>query len=247
MIFDSHTHIEKGIIQPIEVGLNDYDLDVIGKNYICNFPELLDTYLKYKTNEDSLCYIYHFRDDAEITKTIDLLNNGTVQGLKIHSRIQRIQRSDYDLICEKLKVIDEKVPVILDAWYYGSELKYNPDLEGLIQIAKSQPNRNFVIAHAGGYRIIDYFYHTRELENVHYDLSLTTQYLSDSSLYLDLKKFIKWIEKDRIMFGSDYPYASPKGQFNLIDQIVRDLQLTSSEQERINLINATRIYRGIKP
>lgn len=245
MIFDSHTHIEKGIIQPIEVGLEDYDLEVIGKNYICNFPELLETYLKYKTNEDSLCYVYNFREESEITKTIDLLNKGIIQGLKIHSRIQKIQRSDYDLICEKLKVIDEKVPVILDAWYYGSELKYNPDLEGLIQIAKSQPNRNFVIAHAGGYRIIEYFYHTRELENVHYDLSLTTQYLSDSSLYLDLKKFIKWIEKDRIMFGSDYPYASPKEQLDLINQISVESKLTISVKESINLINATRIYRRI--
>ena len=174
------------------------------------------------------------------------MNKGIIQGLKIHSRIQKIQRSDYDLICEKLKFIDEKVPVILDAWYYGSELKYNPDLEGLIQIAKSQPNRNFVIAHAGGYRIIEYFYHTRELENVHYDLSLTTQYLSDSSLYLDLKKFIKWIEKDRLLFGSDYPYASPKEQLDLINQIAGESKLTISEKESINLINATRIYRRIK-
>jgi predicted TIM-barrel fold metal-dependent hydrolase len=146
------------------------------------------------------------------------------------------------LICERLQRIDEKVPVILDAWYYGSELKYNPDLEGLIQIAKSQPNRNFVIAHAGGYRIIEYFYHTRELENVHYDLSLTTQYLRDSSLYLDFKKFIKWIEKDRILFGSDYPYGLPKMQYENIRLIMDELQINRLDKDKISFKNAKRIY-----
>jgi predicted TIM-barrel fold metal-dependent hydrolase len=243
MIFDSHAHIEKGIINPLEVGLEGYDLEVTGKNYICNFPNLLDTYLKYKTSADTLCYIFDFRDEVQIAKTKELLQVGTIQGLKIHSRIQKIHRAEYDLICERLQMIDEKVPVILDAWYYGSELKYNPDLEGLIQIAKSQPNRNFVIAHAGGYRIIEYFYHTRELENVHYDLSLTTQYLSDSSLFLDFKKFINWIEKDRILFGSDYPYGSPAEQFKSVDSILKEYDCNSSERERILALNGKRLYK----
>jgi predicted TIM-barrel fold metal-dependent hydrolase len=243
MIFDSHAHIEQGIVNPIEVGLEGYDLEVIGKNYICNFPNLLETYLKYKSSADSLCYIFDFRDEVEITKTKELLQTKTIQGLKIHSRIQKIQRSEYDLICERLQMIDEKVPVILDAWYYGSELKYNPDLEGLIQIAKSQPNRNFVIAHAGGYRIIEYFYHTRELENVHYDLSLTTQYLSDSSLYLDFKKFMKWIEKDRLLFGSDYPYGSPAEQYKSVDSILKEYNCSNNERERILALNGERLYK----
>jgi predicted TIM-barrel fold metal-dependent hydrolase len=243
MIFDSHAHIEKGIINPLEVGLEGYDLEVTGKNYICNFPNLLETYLKYKTSADTLCYIFDFRDEVEIAKTKELLQAGIIQGLKIHSRIQKIQRAEYDLICERLQMIDEKVPVILDAWYYGSELKYNPDLEGLIQIAKSQPNRNFVIAHAGGYRIIEYFYHTRELENVHYDLSLTTQYLSDSSLFLDFKKFINWIEKDRILFGSDYPYGSPAEQFKSVDSILKEYNCNSSERESVLALNGERLYK----
>jgi predicted TIM-barrel fold metal-dependent hydrolase len=243
MIFDSHAHIEKGIINPVEVGLEGYDLEVTGKNYICNFPNLLETYLKYKTSADTLCYIFDFRDEVQIAKTKELLQAGTIQGLKIHSRIQKIQRAEYDLIWERLQMIDEKVPVILDAWYYGSELKYNPDLEGLIQIVKSQPNRKFVIAHAGGYRIIEYFYHTRELENVHYDLSLTTQYLSDSSLYLDFKKFIKWIDKDRILFGSDYPYGSPAEQFKSMDSILKEYDCNSSERESILALNGQQLYK----
>ena len=243
MIFDSHAHIEQGIVNPLELGLEGYDLDVIGKNYICNFPNLLETYLKYKSSADSLCYIFDFRDEVEIIKTKEILQSKTIQGLKIHSRIQKIQRDEYDLICERLQMIDEKVPVILDAWYYGSELKFNPDLEGLIQIAKSQPNRNFVIAHAGGYRIIEYFYHTRELENVHYDLSLTTQYLSDSSLYIDFKKFIKWIDKDRLLFGSDYPYASPAEQFKKVDSILKEYNCNSSEREGVLALNGQRLYK----
>jgi len=243
MIFDSHVHIEKGIVNPIEVGLEGYDLEVIGKNYICNFANLLDTYLTFKTSEDSLCYIFDFRDEDQIVKTKELLQNKTIQGLKIHSRIQKIQRAEYDLICERLQLIDEKVPVILDAWYYGSELRYNPDLEGLIQIIKSQPNRNFVIAHAGGYRIIEYFYHTKELDNVHYDLSLTTQYLSDSSLYTDFKKFIKWLEKDRILYGSDYPYGSPIIQYKKVDLILKEYNICGNERDKVLKLNGKKLYQ----
>ena len=242
MIFDSHAHIENGIVNPREIGLENYDLEVDGKNFICNFPHLLKTYLKYKSENDSLCYIFDFKSDIEINNVLSLIENKQIQGLKIHSRIQKIVREDYDLICEKLKKIDINVPVILDAWYYGSELKYNPNLEGLIQIAKSQPERKFVIAHSGGYKIIEYFYHTRELENVVYDLSLTTQYLSDSSLYLDFKKFIKWIDSSRILFGSDYPYASPKFQFELISDVLINFGKSKNDLDSIFSENGRKLY-----
>ncbi len=242
LVFDSHVHIETGIVKPVTIGLNGYDLEVYARNFICNFPELLNDYVEYKTDRDTLCYIFNFRDDSEIKNINSHIKSNKIQGLKIHSRIQKIKRDEYDIISKKLKLIDEGIPVILDAWYYGSELKHNPDIEGLIQIAKSDPERQFIIAHAGGYRIIEYFYHTREVENISFDISLTTQYLQDSSLFMDLKKFIKWIGSDRILFGSDYPYASPKLQFDLISDILSGTGKTLDDKEKIFFENGRRIY-----
>lgn len=242
MIFDSHSHIERGIVNPQIIGLSEYDLPVEGKNLICNFPELLPAYLKHKTNQDSLTYIFDFRNVTSITEVKDMLNTSTIQALKVHSRIQKIEYSEYEQVEYALRDIPTNVPVILDAWYYGSDLKYNPSLEGIISIIKMQPDRKFVIAHAGGYRIIEYFYHTRDLDNASYDLSLTTQYLSDSSLFIDLKKFLRWIPTERILFGTDFPYASPKGQYDLLLQILSSLQITSSEYDSILYENGFNTY-----
>lgn len=243
MIFDSHSHIERGIVNPQIIGLSEYDLPVEGKNLICNFPELLPAYLKHKTSQDSLTYIFDFRNDTSITEVKDMLNTSTIQALKVHSRIQKIEHTEYEQVEYALRDIPMNVPVILDAWYYGSELKYNPSLEGIISIIKKQPNRKFVIAHAGGYRIIEYFYHTRDLDNAYYDLSLTIQYLKDSSLFFDLKKFINWIDSSRILFGSDFPYSSPNHQSIILKEICTNLNFNTSKIYSIFYENGYFMYK----
>jgi hypothetical protein len=60
LIFDSHVHIEKGIIKPQIVGFEGYDLTVDRKNLICNFPHLLNDYLNYKSENDTVSYIFDF-------------------------------------------------------------------------------------------------------------------------------------------------------------------------------------------
>jgi len=237
LIFDSHVHIEKGIIDPQIVGFEGYDLTVERKNLICNFPHLLNDYLNYKSENDTVTYIFDFRSELEIEKVKKLLLEQKISALKVHSRIQKISKDEYAEVEYKLREIPSHVPVILDAWYYGSELEYNPQIEGLIYIIKKQPNRKFVVAHSGGYKIIEYFYHTRELDNIIYDLSLTPQYLSDSSLFVDFKKFIKWIAPYKLMFGSDYPYGSPKLQLEILESCKVDFEKVLNQ-------TASEIYRG---
>lgn len=242
MIFDSHVHIERGLREKKTVAWSDYDLEVDGKNLICNFPELLDDYRRHVGPYDSLSFIFGFRERADLEKVGVLLASGVIQALKVHSRIQRITRDEYGQVEASLREVSADVPVILDAWYYGSDLAWNPSLEGIIEIIRSQPERRFLIAHAGGYRIIEFFYHTRELENVSYDLSLSTQYLADSSLFTDLKKFLRWIPTERILFGSDYPYASPRFQYEALTGLFDDLGWSADKRELVLSENAKNLF-----
>jgi predicted TIM-barrel fold metal-dependent hydrolase len=129
--------------------------------------------------------------------------------------------------------LDENIPIIYDAFYYGEDIIYQPNLKELIKLVNEFPERKFIIAHAGGYEILKYYFHLRTLTNVGYDLSLSLQYLEDSSCREDLKKLIKFTPKEKIFFGTDYPFASPSNQVQILNQIFNELGLTEDEKEGI--------------
>lgn len=129
--------------------------------------------------------------------------------------------------------MDENIPIIYDAFYYGDEIQFQPNLKELVNLVKAFPNRRFIIAHAGGYEILKYYFHLRTLTNVGYDLSLSLQYLEDSSCRQDLKKLIKFTSKEKLFFGTDYPFASPSNQVQILNQIFYELGLTDKEKEGI--------------
>ncbi|MES2963867.1 MAG: amidohydrolase family protein, partial [Bdellovibrionota bacterium] len=87
-----------------------------------------------------------------------------------------------------------------------------------------------------------YYVHLRKLENVHHDLSLCLQYYEDSSLLMDFKKLIKWTDKKKMMFGSDFPDFSPKKQYELLMKICDELKLSVEDREAISFKNARDLY-----
>lgn len=242
-VFDAHVHIEKGIDSYSVVGLNDYDAIVSGKNYICNSFSLLQAYQEVTSSKDTLTLIFDFRNEANLIYTQKLINEKKVAALKVHSRIQKIEASEYDLLISKLVDIDDRIPIVLDAWYYGSEYDYIPSLKYNLKIVKSFPRKQFIIAHSGSYKILEYFFHFRDLPNVYYELSASLQYLYDSSVSVDLKKLIKWTPANKILFGSDYPYGSPLLQIKILNEIIEELVISPNEAEQIFYGNAKRIYK----
>ena len=232
LIADSHVHIEDSLV--------NYDLEVEFKNVIFNYVE---NYKKLKGalgSEDTVSLIFDYKNNLDF-----ILNEASrIDAYKIHTRYQKIGDEDYGELIIHLKKADSTKPIILDAFYYGSDYKHQPDLENYIKLIKSFPERKFVIAHSGGYRILEYFFHLRDLGNVFYELSLSLQYLSDSSHFLDLMKLIKFTSKDKIIFGSDYPFASPLQQFEILKDIFKRLNISQEEQRMILHDNALKVYKN---
>ena len=121
---------------------------------------------------------------------------------------------------------------------------YQPSLQSIINIAQEFPDKKIIVAHSGGHKVLEYFFHLRTLENVYYDLSFSLQYLSDTSCFLDLIKLIKYTNKNKIMFGSDHHWASAKFQFDVLNGIFEKLQLNQEEKQKIVFDNSQEVFFG---
>ena len=182
-----------------------------------------------------------------ITKKIkELHDEGQIEALKIHSRILKIDESDYPYLFDSLKLFDPKVPIIYDGFYYGSDIEYRPRLEKLIELTRMYPKLPIIVAHSGGYEILKYFLHLMKIENIYYDLSLSLQYFHDSSLYLDFKKLIKFSNRNKIMFGSDFIDGNPRNQFEILQTMFDELSLPLGDRLNINYNNAYNLFKAKK-
>ncbi len=221
-IFDCHLHIEKG--------LNEYDLKISGGNIIFNFVDSYHKYAHlYPTFSHTLIFDYKNNFDLVANK----IKEKSISAIKIHSRIQQISEEDYSTLVEHLRKAEVKCPIIYDAFYFGSEFDFQPSLKGLIKLATELPHLNIIVAHCGGHKILDYFFHLREFKNIYFDLSFSLQYLNDTSCRTDLLKLIRYTNKEKIFFGSDYPFANPTIQFNNLMNIFDEIKLDNQDQQKI--------------
>ena len=135
------------------------------------------------------------------------------------------------------------IPIIYDAFYYGDEIKFKPALENLIQLAKAFPYLPIIVAHSGGYEMLKYFFHLRQINNIYYDLSLSLQLLWDSSVFLDLIKLVKFTDKSRILFGSDYPGAKPDLELSILRDVCNKLNLSQEQIHQIMYQNSVQLFK----
>ena len=185
-LFDCHVHVEKG--------LDKYDLEPDYKNIIFNTIESYSTHFEqYVSEKHFFSLIYDFK--GQIDFVLEQIEQKKVQALKIHSRFQEISDDEHHTLINHLGETKVNLPIIYDAFYFGKGYQYQPNLFRLIDMLEAFPDRKFIVAHSGGYEIIKYFFHLREFSNVYYDLSLSLQYLHDSSQFADLKKLIRYTDK----------------------------------------------------
>jgi len=232
-VFDCHVHIDND--------LSAYDLKGV-KQYNIIFNSI-DSYLQHKINlphNSSVSLIFDWKNNLDFV--LNEIESNRVQVLKFHSRIQKIKKEEYTVFAEKLNLVNPSVPVIIDAFYFGAEMEFQPCLESIISVIKKHPQRKFIIAHSGGYEVLKYFFHLREIKNVYYDLSLSLQYLNDTSRYQDLIKLIKYTDKTKLLFGSDYHYGSPKQQLNYLLSIFDQLSISDADQQNILYNNSKQLF-----
>jgi uncharacterized protein len=128
------------------------------------------------------------------------------KGLKIHPRNQGISVSDSRVV-EVLQWAAEKaVPVLFDVFPWGKSLD-NLALHPLAyhEVAQKIPNLRLILAHAGGYKLLEAFMVAKSNPNVFLDISFTPTYFSESSVVTDCAFLCRRLPAGRVLYGSDFP------------------------------------------
>lgn len=162
--------------------------------------------------------------------------------IKVHSRISGLCLSDIPSLIKKIGEMPRLWEnIIVDGFYYGSRLEHQIAMELAIALSRHYENKRIVYAHSGGIHILETLVHLRDRKNIYYDYSLSCNYLLHSSLMSDFVLFLKF-NKQRIMFGSDYPDFSSKDAILATQTLCETASLSPEEQSAVFYGNAKNIY-----
>lgn len=232
-IFDNHFHIDQG--------LKDYDIDIVKKNIIFNFFEQFESRNTEAEVNDTITLIFDY--NKKLNEIQNYAEKSQIQGFKIHTRLQKISTDDYPDLFDAFQTVEKyKLPVIIDAFYTGHNFSIQPNLSRIAEMIQLFPENNFVIAHSGGIKALEYFMHLRKLPNVYFDLSFSLAYLQHASVYQDFKTLIRFGDKEKILFGTDFPFISAKNQLTAFIDIARELVLSEQHIDNILFANSDRVF-----
>jgi hypothetical protein len=130
------------------------------------------------------------------------------RGLKIHPRVQGVTVDD-GVVRDVLCWADERgLPALFDVFPFG------PSLDDVAthplayhRVAQERPGLKLILAHAGGYKLLEAFMVAKSNPNVFLDFSFTPVYFKNSSLAKDCRFVAGRLPAGRTLYGSDFPHV----------------------------------------
>lgn len=134
------------------------------------------------------------------------LATGRLQGVKLHPRRQGFGIAHVRQAIELVQqVATHDVPVLIDAFAYGSTYYSIQEVRLIHEIAAAVPEARIIMAHAGGVQLMEALMVVKGNRNVVVDVSFTPHWFAGSSVYSDLIFMMRKIGPQRIVHGSDSP------------------------------------------
>ena len=184
-------------------------------------------------NRDKLIGLGTLHPDSEDIKgDIEYLISLGLKGVKLHPDIQAFKIDDYR--CLKIYELCEErgLPVLM----HTGDNRYdysNPNR--LLPVLKIYKNLTVIGAHLGGWSIWEEAVEAyKGIENFYVDCSSSFNYLEKETA----KRIIRTYGADKVLFGTDYPMWSPKGEI----EYFLSLGLEKWEIECILNINAKKVF-----
>lgn len=171
-------------------------------------------------------------DSEDIKGDIEYLISLGLKGVKLHPDIQAFKIDDYR--CLKIYELCEEreLPVLM----HTGDNRYdysNPNR--LLPVLKIYKNLTVIGAHLGGWSIWEEAVEAyKGIENFYVDCSSSFNYLEKETA----KRIIRTYGADKVLFGTDYPMWSPKGEI----EYFLSLGLEKWEIECILNINAKKVF-----
>ncbi|WP_432407120.1 amidohydrolase family protein [Wukongibacter sp. M2B1] len=236
MIIDSHTHItdkNSDLFKELETS------NIDGINIICVSGLFEEENVIPMVNEnrtkDKQIYLTSSisLDDFQINKAFE--NFDRFNFIKIHPRVQSLVYEDIRKILIDLRSKHILKPIIIDMFPYRTDrfrINYNRPInyeELLIEFN----DYNFVFAHFGGIYLREVFMMLKCYKNLYADTSLITRYFKDSPIDDELYYFIKRLEGEKVLYGSDYPEMKLQESLDLQLKKMQSIGMKSNHIERV--------------
>lgn len=223
-LFDCHYHLPTEDVE--------YGIYTDGRNVIFNYIEEYKVRKSELKETDFSSLIFDFKKEFDFIKSE--VETGRISALKVHSRVQELSNEDYPSLFTHYEGLEtNKIPVIFDAFYFGADLQFQPNLSRIAEFAQLFKDTKVVVAHCGGIKVLEYFLHLKELPNVYFDLSFSLAYLSKTSIYQDFKNLLQYASADKLMFGTDFPFISAANQLEHFWEIANSVKLTDEKLRKI--------------
>ena len=166
------------------------------------------------------------------------------KGLKLHPRLNnfKIESRETFSLCREAGNLG--IPVLIDGFCDGKSLKHGILPQHFAVLAERCSGTNFIWAHMGGYKVLDFLFLGKPLPNVFMDFSFTLQYFQGSSVIQDVIYSMRNMKYDRIFYGSDYPDRPIGEALKIATDTLRSHGLSDNELDKLFFANASK-YLGI--
>jgi uncharacterized protein len=213
-IYDGHAHLAVGpkmnVAQASDQLIRELDESGIQKIVILPLKELGygNKEVADLSRRDSRVIPFatvHPLDPNAASEIISTAQDGVFKGLKLHPRLQNFSIRDPKLIPVLEAAARVNWPVVIDCFpdrglHALQSLPLDFDL-----ICTECPETRIILAHMGGYKVLDAMVMAKHHKNLYLDLSFSLLYYRGSSVVQDIGYAVRNLKGSRILFGSDYP------------------------------------------
>jgi predicted TIM-barrel fold metal-dependent hydrolase len=162
-----------------------------------------------------------------------------LKGLKLHPRLQRMDPSHSALVLELTRLAaDLNIPVLIDAFFYGAASYGLDTLRLIASLSQQVPQARIIIAHMGGFKVLEATLMAKENPNLFMDLSFSPLYFEGSSVEQDIRFAMKKLGPDRLLFGSDFPHMDMAKSIAKVRELMDRVGFNDAEQARVMGENA---------
>jgi predicted TIM-barrel fold metal-dependent hydrolase len=123
--------------------------------------------------------------------------------------------------------------MLIDAFFYGAAA-YNLDVLQLIaRLSQEVPEARIIIAHMGGFKVLEATLMAKENANLYMDLSFSPLYFEGSTVETDICFAMKKLGPNRLLFGSDFPYMDMEQSILKMRALMERVGFSGGEQARV--------------
>jgi predicted TIM-barrel fold metal-dependent hydrolase len=133
------------------------------------------------------------------------IKRNKLKGLKLHPRLQNFDLSNPAILPVFKRSAELGIPILIDAFPGMTDTGTVSIPIQIGKIAAIIPDAKLIIAHAGGYKILDSLFIAKKHCSIYLDLSYSLNYFRSSSIEQDIHFVIKKLGANRCIYGSDHP------------------------------------------